>query len=60
MLNFKGILTENLEGSTQMYKLPQQEASVESVKWQIYIYIYMQDICGFMAVLGHSHLLSRE
>ena len=34
MLAFKGILAENLEGSTQMYKLPQQQASFESVKWQ--------------------------
>ena len=34
MLAFKGIWTENLEASAQMYKLPQQEASFESVKWQ--------------------------
>ena len=34
MLSFKGIWTENLEGSTQMYKVSQQEGSFESLKWQ--------------------------
>ena len=31
----KGIWTENLDGSTQMYKLPQQEASFKSVNGRL-------------------------